>query len=533
MEEKQRNQKNWVVIGSIFAVALLLIFIIANIEALNGWTTGLMRLLRPTLIGLVLAYLFNPIFRLFERRIFSRLRPPAFRRAISLICTYLTVLLAISAIVLLIVPQLIESILTFARNYESNLAAVVERVNGLLMAINRLIERFTGSVSFFDPLKENAIQENLGKLLNFEALSDKIGALSQQLSNIASGVADVIFAIFISIYLLTSKEKRYAQVMKCRRALFSTKTNAVITRICTVADRTFGSFAEGKFVDCLIVGVILWVSFAIFHIPYAPLLAAFIAIANFIPMVGPFIGAIPSIITLLLTEPEKAIPFLVIVVLVQQIDSNIITPKIVGNNTGVSALCVLIAIVCTGAIWGVVGLLLSVPLFATILTLVDEFTVARLQRKGIPSGLENYYAADIIVDPAKYSHATMDNLSRRFERAAIRVRAREEQDEQITRKDRMIWKTYQFLQKHRFFGDATEDDLARISAEQAAKAIERDAMQDFSKIEKQTQEIDEISETVEESSALQEESTSDTAKAADGAGLEEHSAQPSESALQD
>ena len=186
-----------------------------------------------------------------------------------------------------------------------------------------------------------------------------------------------------------------------------------------------------------------------------------------------------------------------------------------------------------GAIWGVVGLLLSVPLFATILTLVDELTVARLQRKGVPSGLENYYAADIIVDPAKYSHATMDNLSRRFERAAIRVKAREKQDEQITRKDRMIWKAYQFLQKHHFFGDATEDDLTRISAEQAAKAIERDAMQDFSKIEEQTQEVGEISEAAEMISALQEESTPDTAENADGAGSEEHSKQLGEGALQD
>lgn len=485
MEEKQHNQRKWAIIGSIFAGVLLLILIIANKNALSRWTDGFLRLLRPTLIGLVLAYLFNPIFRFFERKVFFRLRAPAFRRTVSMICTYLTVLLLISAIVLLIVPQLIESILEFVKEYKVKLAAVIDRINDALTAINGLIERFTGTTGFFEPLPDDAIQESLGKNFNLESLSNKFGELTQLLSAIASGLTDVIFAVFISVYMLASKEKRYAQVMKCRRALLGTKANAIITRICTVADRTFGGFVEGKLAGCLIVGIILWIAFVIFQIPYAPLLAAFIAIANFIPMVGPFIGAVPSILTILLTDPEKAIPFLIIVVLVQQIDSNIITPKIVGDNTGVSALCVLIAIVFTGALWGVVGLLLSVPIFATLLTLVDEFTVSRLQKKGVPSGLENYYADDIIVAPTQDSHAATGSLGRKLERAAIRAKTREEQHEKITGRDRIVRRLYRFLKRHHFFSEVTEDNLTRISAEQTAKLIERDALQELVRIKEE------------------------------------------------
>jgi predicted PurR-regulated permease PerM len=476
MQIKQDTQKRWIKYGTIFAIALFAILVISKAKALTGWGEGLLLLLRPTLLGLVLAYFCNPVFRFFERRAFLRLSPPAFRRALSLICTYLILFLVVSAIVWLIVPQLIESIMAFASNYNQHLSSIIEKVNGFLASINATIEQFTGMPAFFEPLKETAIQEAVENFFKND-FSNAIPSLGEQISGLISIVADVIFAIFISVYLLASKEKRYAQVMKVRHALFSTNTNATITRICTVADHTFGRFVEGKLVDCLIVGVILWVSFATFHIPYALLLAAIIAVTNFIPMVGLFIGAVPSIIILLLTSPEQVFAFLIIVVLVQQIDNNIISPKIVGDNTGVSALCVLIALICSGALWGVVGLLFSVPLFATLLTLIDELTVSRLQKRGVPSGIENYYAADTIIDPTKHAHSNTDNLAKKLERAAIQIQAKEEQNQTITRKERFLANVYRFLLNHRFLNAATESDVIRSSARQAAKTIERDASQ--------------------------------------------------------
>ena len=480
MQIKQDTQKRWITYGIIFAIALLMVLVISNTKALTGWGNGLLLLLRPTLLGLVLAYFCNPLFRFLERRVFLRLRPAAFRRTLALTCTYAILFAVIGAIVWLIVPQLIDSIVDFAADYNQNLSAIIEKINRHLANLNVTIERVTGLSAFFEPLKENAIQEAVSAFMENE-LSGMIPNIGEQLSGLVSVVADLFFAIFISIYLLASKEKRYAQVMKVRHALFGTNANATITRICTVADRTFGRFVEGKLLDCCIVGVILWVTFAIFHIPYALLLAAFIAVANFIPMVGPFIGAIPPLVILLLSNPEKVLAFLIIVILIQQIDSNIITPKIVGDNIGVSALCVLIAVVCAGSLWGVAGLLFSVPLFATVLTLIDDFTVTRLQRRGVPSGLENYYASDVIIDPTKQSH-TNGNLAKKLERAAIQIQAKEEQEQPISGKERFVRNIYRFLLKHRFLNAATEIDVIRSSTHQAARAIEKDAAQQLEEL---------------------------------------------------
>ena len=488
MEEKRRSRGQLLAIGAICAVFLLLIVIVSNIDTLGTWFRGALMLLRPILIGLALAYLCNPIFRFFERKVLFRLRPPAFRRALALTLAYLVILLLLAAIVLLIVPRLIDSILLFASNYSVNLSSAIDQINHFIDLINAPIHRISGDPAFFEHVPEDAVQQLFATIFTPERFA-ALFELAQPLSLITaftSIVTDVIFAIFISIYLLASKEKRYAQIMKLRRAIFGDTVNSVITRLCTVADKTFGSFLEGKMLDCLIVGVLAWISFAIFKIPYALLLATLIAVFNLIPMIGPLIGAVPSVAILLLSDAEKAIPFLIIVILLQQLDNNVISPKILGDNTGVSSLCVLIAIITMGAVWGMVGLFLGVPIFASILVLIDELTVSRLQKKGIPSGLENYYASDIIIDPVKRSHPNAENLLQRLERSAIRSRTKEESGERLSGKDKLIRSVYRFLRKYRLLGELTEEDQARLSAEQTAKTAMKDAAALYARIEEES-----------------------------------------------
>lgn len=502
MEEKKRSRGQLLAVGAICAVCLLLIVIVSNIETLSTWFRAALLLLRPILIGLALAYLCNPIFRFFEQKVLFRLRPPAFRRTLALTLTYIAILLLISAILLLIVPQLIESILRFASNYSQNLSAAIAQINRLIDLVNAPIERLSGNPSFFEYLPEDAIQKLFADIFTTERFTNLL-KLTQPISiltGFASIVTDVVFAFFISLYLLISKEKRYAQIMKLRRALFSDTINDVITRLCTVADKTFGSFLEGKMLDCLIIGVLAWISFAIFKVPYALLLAALIAVFNLIPMIGPLIGAVPSVIILLLSDPEKVIPFLIIVILLQQLDNNVISPKILGDNTGVSSLCVLIAIITMGAVWGVVGLFLGVPLFASILVLIDELTVSRLQKKGLPSGLENYYASDITIDPVKRTHPNANRLMQRLERSAIRLRTKEESGEHLSGKDKLIRSTYLLLRKHRILGELTEEDQARLSAEQTAKTAMREATALYTRIEENSFIEDEVNASAEQAS---------------------------------
>ena len=201
-------------------------------------------------------------------------------------------------------------------------------------------------------------------------------------------ITDIIFGLFISIYLLAGKERIYAQVMRTRKALFNQRINERITRVCDIADRSFGGFLRGKILDSTIVGVLVYIIISIMEVPYALLIAVLIGITDIVPVVGPFIGVIPSAVIILLTNPIKVIPFLLCILIVQQIDGNIIAPKILGENTGVSSLCVMIAITVMGAIWGLAGMVLGVPFFATIIELTNEFLNKRLQKKGLPTEIE-------------------------------------------------------------------------------------------------------------------------------------------------
>ena len=202
-------------------------------------------------------------------------------------------------------------------------------------------------------------------------------------------LTDIIFGLFISLYLLAGKERLYAKIMRTRKALFNHRINERITRVCTIADESFGGFLRGKILDSTIVGVLVYIIISIMGVPYALLIAVIIGITDIVPVVGPWIGVIPSAVIVLLTDPIKVIPFLLCILIVQQIDGNIIAPKILGENTGVSSLCVMIAITVMGAIWGLAGMVLGVPLFATIIELTNEFLNKRLKDKGLPTEIED------------------------------------------------------------------------------------------------------------------------------------------------
>ena len=447
-----------------------------NNAAVNDWLKGLFSLLRPVLIGLVLAYLCNPIFRLLEQRILYKLRPPALRRATSLTLTYAFILLLLALVLLLILPQLIESLSDFAANYKAYMQSATNQLNRTIAAINEFAYNLSGNEALLTYLEKGELESMIAELFgakNTEQLLETLNKLDMQqildmIGSAMSVIADTIFGVFISIYLLSTKEKRYAQVMKVRRAFFDDRINQRITRFCTVADRSFGGYLEGKVLDSLIVGILTFILLSIFRIPYALLIATFIGIANIVPIVGPLIGAVPTALILLISAPTKLIPFLLIVILIQQIDGNIISPKILGNNTGVSPLCVMIAVSTVGAVWGLVGMVLAVPLFATVLEMADRAFTERLQKKGMPSGVENYYAPDAIVAPSDNAHDTTDRIVRRFERYVVRLQDKCEGDERLLRRHRLPLALYRHLCAKGVIKQVTDEEQARFSSDAAA-----------------------------------------------------------------
>lgn len=414
------NRKKFAIAAFSYFALIFVIFLIGHLTEFNSWVRHCLSMFSPILIGLIIAYLCLPMMRFFEGRLFFKIEQARFRRFLALLCTYTTLLLIVAVLIILIVPQLVNSILDFANNYKVYLHTLTADINELLTWLNGNLPGGTGNIPLLNAAEledriaafVKSIHLDAETLLQFLTLKN-LTALFEIASNTVTGIADVIVGLFISVYLLNRKEYFYAHIIRLRRAVFSDKTNQHITRVCTIADRSFGGYIKGKLLDSSMVGVLVFFIISIFNVPYALLIATFIAITDIIPVIGPFIGVIPSAVIILLTDPGKVIPFLLIILVVQQIDGNIIAPKILGEHTGVSSLCIMIAILIMGSLWGLFGMVIGVPLFATVIELWNIFLDSRLAKKGLSSNTEVYLDSEQIWDS---SRADADKAAQRTAR---------------------------------------------------------------------------------------------------------------------
>ena len=458
--------KNHIVL---IAGGFLALLMIAFYREINEWLAVIIDILSPVILGLIFAYLLNPIFRLLERKVFYRVYPSAARRALSLLLTYIIAFLLVGLIALLILPQLVSSLMNIITNYQGY-------VDGTIATINTMIERINGVIFNFFNIKDVFGYVDSGvafTLFNniLEELKEAIPTLTSQASVFLSGAIDIVFALFISIYLLASKEKRYLQIMKFRNAIFSDKTNQRITKVCTTANNLFGKFVEGRLLDSLIVGFLTYIVISIFQVPYALLIASSIAVWNMIPIVGFLIGFIPSFILLLLTDVTLVIPFTLIMFVIYQIDSNVISPRILGYNTGVGPLCVIIAICTMGTMFGLVGLVIAVPLFATLIDLSDDIIHKRLQHKRMPDDTENYFAPDLSMDYLHMSKSQLGRIIVRIEKRALHIHNQiaSGNEASLTKKDRNFLSAYQNARKMNLLPAVPYEVLVQFSSESAEK----------------------------------------------------------------
>lgn len=473
MTSQKKEIGNHQLINRILLIAggFLLLLMIAFYREINTWIAGIIDIFSPVIIGLVLAYLLNPIFRLFERRVLYRVYPSAARRALSLLLTYIVALLIIALIALLILPQMVSTLMNFITNYQVYIDGAIASVNGVIENINGLIFKFFNVKNLLGRVDASIISTLVDNIL--AELSEQIPVLTSKASLFLSGATDVIFAIFISIYLLASKEMRYLQVMKFRNAIFSDKVNQRITKICTTANNLFGKFAKGRFLDSVIVGTLTYITISIFQIPYALFIASTIAVWNIIPTIGFLIGFIPAFIILLFTDASVVIPFTLIMFAIYQIDSNIISPRIVGYNTGVGPLCVIIAICTMGTMFGLVGLIIAVPLFATLIDLSNDLIQKRLQHKRMPDDVENYFAPDLSADYLHMSHSRLGRMIIRIEKRALHIsnQIASGHEDSLSKKDRNFFAAYQNARKINLLSDAPPEVLTQFSVESVEKTL--------------------------------------------------------------
>lgn len=471
-EESKKRWKKGLTVGiALYALLFLFLILVANGKALSHWLGDVLMLFRPILLGLGLSYICNPFFKFYERKCFRHLRPVGLRRALSLALAYLTILLFLAVLLMLILPNLAESFKILLTNWDSYMQKATSVFNGLIEQVNKFMERFTGEplllkqISPNEPIPENrqtnGLLQRLGELL----VQIDINGVIEVISGAVSLLTDIIFAFFISIYLLGTKEKRYAQVMKLRYALFNNTWNRNITKFLTVVNEAFGSYLIGKLMESFLMGLLLYCFISLFGIPYALLAAVFIAITNIIPIIGAYIGAVPTAFIILLAEPLKVIPFVAVFLILQQINANIISPKILGERTGISALSVLIGICIMGSVFGLAGMILGVPLFAALLYMLEDLLSGKLQQKGLPVGVANYYPAGSIVNPAVDATVHRNRIVFSLEHTHLCVLQKQANAQPISRYQRTLDRIYRFARRKNWIAELSDETATAFSAE--------------------------------------------------------------------
>ena len=411
-KKNSTHSVSWIAL-SIFAAIFLTLFFIINLTNLSSVIDKFNAIMTPIYIGLVIAYLMNPIFKVFENKVFRwKKDTPGKRhacRTLSLFCTLMAFFAIIALLILLIVPQLIESIVEIVTNHEHYIQTVVGFVNDIA---NSVAGKFTGG-EYQEFLSYDSIHQYIHSVLsggdhnNGNSLADFFEKYSQEITTIGTDVAlgifnflkNFIIGIFIAFYILASKELRGAQVKKMRKALFTREHNKFISEVIYITKTSFGGYIRGKLLSSLAVGILTFIFLLIFNISdYKVLIATIICVTDIIPVFGPFLGAIPSAIIVLMCDPTKLLPFVIIILLIQLIEGNVITPKILGESTNISSLAVIIAISTMGSIFGVIGMIIGVPVFATIIIIVKRYLEKRLKEKELPTETNDYLAENSMSD---------------------------------------------------------------------------------------------------------------------------------------
>ncbi len=380
------------------SVCLVIFFLLFRSAELGRFLGKLGNILSPLIIGSVIAYLLNPIVNFFDRiltKLFLRINLSA-KRAQNL-SLYLSVFLSLSIflfcvyfLISLILPELYQNVKNFASNFDDYIDIITDWFSNLkIFEDNPAL--YSNLSSTLDKML-HSIEEWLSTSL-LTSLSDILSGLTFRIIGIFNVVFDLAVGLIISVYILLSKRKYVAKVKRFAYVIFKPENANTALRMATKCNSIFSGFISGKLLDSLIIGMLCFICMTIFNMPYAILISVIVGVTNIIPFFGPFIGAIPSALLILLSDPtdfKQVIVFAIFILCLQQFDGNILGPKILGDSTGTSALMVVVSISIGGGFFGFMGMLLGVPTFAVLSYLFKCFIHYCLKKKGLPPGHANY-----------------------------------------------------------------------------------------------------------------------------------------------
>ena len=377
--------------------ALLIIFnqIVGNYESFSEGVGTIKTIVSPFIYGFVMAYLLSPIYNATVRGLYKLLgkyfknkqRLFSFCKLVASVVAVVCLIGAVAGLIALIVPQVIESLTGILKSLPQRLTQLSALFNDITSKMDN--KRLAMKMSeIYAQVQTNLIELAQTKLL--PGMGTLVGQVSTQVILTLKTMMNVMIGVMACVYMLNSKERFQGQFKKVILATLPKEKAEAVFDFAKFTNRTFGGFINGKIIDSIIIGIICFILMKIFGFPYPILISAIIGITNVIPFFGPFIGAIPAAIIILLVSPMYSLYFLILIFILQQVDGNIIGPAILGNTTGIASFWVLFSIVIGGGLFGFIGMVLGVPVFAIIYYYFSRSINKRLEAKGLEFRTDSY-----------------------------------------------------------------------------------------------------------------------------------------------
>jgi len=377
------NKKNIKHLLGIITFAIVLFWALQNLQSVASFTSTLLGLLAPFIIGLSLAFIINVPMKVLENRLFSfkgmrnNKTIQVLKRPVSMVLTIILIFAIIYIVLVLVIPELITTIGILKNGVPKFLAQVQEEINKLAVQYPEITSWLTTR-----ELDWNSIGESI-----FNFLRNGATSLVNSTFNIATSVFSVVFnfvlGLVFAIYILLQKEKLAVQLKKLLYAYLPESRSDRIVSISTLSNRIFSNFLTGQCTEALILGALCFVGMLIFQFPYALMISVLIGFTALIPVFGAFIGLGVGAFLIFVTDPIQALWFVIFITVLQQIEGNLIYPRVVGSSVGLPGLWVLVAVMLGGSMFGVMGMLISVPLCSVLYALLRESVGKKLDAKKI------------------------------------------------------------------------------------------------------------------------------------------------------
>ena len=380
------NKKNYIywmfaIFGAI-ALNVALFFLIFRFKEFGGVIGKIMAILKPMIYGAAIAYLLKPVCNTYEHKLNEHLpsKLKKMSKALAITGSMLTMCIILYLLLIIIIPQVVNSVTSLINTLPDKLNYAASWLEETLKEDTVVANYITEN---YIMLKDTAIEWISNELIpNMQNIQNILAGVGIQIWNSVMFLKNLLIGLIIAVYLLASRKKFAVQGKMVLYSIVKTKWADKILTELKYADNTFVGFINGKILDSAIIGVICYVCCLIFKFPNAMLVSVIVGVTNIIPFFGPFIGAIPSALLIFIESPLKSLWFLIFIVVLQQVDGNIIGPKILGNSTGLSSFWVLFSILVFGGLWGFVGMVIGVPLFAVIYDIAKKLVFCGLKRNG-------------------------------------------------------------------------------------------------------------------------------------------------------